>query len=105
MKFNQFYKELRNNVKNKFIYQEYSIIFIVIKIIIIQCNIQIHQWILEKTNYLNNKKLSSVNNFSFIHLPNSNSINSNMTNIQILCDISLFTIDNIIFMILNFINY
>ena len=85
-------------------YQECFIILIMMKIIIIQCDIQIYQQILKKANHLSDKKSFPINNFSFIYLHNLNSINSIMMNIQFFFNIPLFTINNIIFMILNFIN-
>jgi len=81
-------------------YQEHSIILITMKIIAIQYDTRIHQWILEKANRLNDKKLFSTNNSLFIYLHNFNS-SSNMINIQNPFDILLFTIDDIISMTLN----
>ena len=82
-------------------YQEYPIILITMKIIAIRCDIRIRQRILEKANHSSDKKSSSINNSSSIHLRNPNPIDPNMTNVQIPFDIPLFTIDDIVSMTLN----
>ena len=81
-------------------YQEHSIILITMKIIAIQYDTRIHQWILEKASRPSDKKPSPTNSSPSIHLHNPNS-SPNMTNIQNLSSIPLFTTDGIVSMTLN----